>query len=83
MSRLINPVERMLKKAIKNGEVKLLDETEYNDIWDKVEQDMEDYKIIDNYRKGISLIEPNKILIYRNFNKFYKNFHPSRTAKDI
>jgi hypothetical protein len=70
MSRLINPVERMLKKAIKNGEVKLLDETEYNDIWDKVEQDMEDYKIIDNYRKGISLIEPNKILIYRNFNKF-------------
>jgi len=70
MSRLINPVERMLKKAIKNGEVKLLDETEYNDIWDKVEQDMEDYKIMDNYRKGISLIEPNKILIYRNFNKF-------------
>ena len=70
MSRLINPVERMLKKAIKNGEVKLLDETEYNDIWDKVEQDMEDYKIIDNYRKGISLIEPNKILINRNFNKF-------------
>lgn len=68
MSRLINPIEKMLKKAIKNKEVELLDETRYNDIWDKVEQDMEEYKIIDNYRKGISLIEPNKMLVYRNLN---------------
>lgn len=68
MSRLINPIERMLKKAIKDGEVELLDETEYNDIWDKVEQDMEDYRIIDNYRKGTSLIEPNKIILYQNLN---------------
>lgn len=68
MSRLINPIEKMLKKAIKNKEVELLDETRYNDIWDKVEQDMEEYKIIDNYRKGISLIESNKMLVYRNLN---------------
>ena len=68
MSRLINPIEKMLKKAIKNKEVELLNETRYNDIWDKVEQDMEEYKIIDNYRKGISLIEPNKMLVYRNLN---------------
>lgn len=66
MSRLISPAEKMLKKAIKNGEVEVLDETEYNNIWDKVEQDMEEYRIMNNYRKGISLIEPNKILLYQN-----------------
>jgi len=66
MSKLISPAEKMLKKAIKNGEVEVLDETEYNNIWDKVEEDMENYKIRDNYRKGTSLIEPNKILLYQN-----------------
>ncbi len=66
MSKLISPAEKMLKKAIKDGEVEVLDETEYNNIWDKVEEDMENYKIRDNYRKGTSLIEPNKILLYQN-----------------
>lgn len=66
MSKLISPAEKMLKKAIKNGEVEVLDETEYNNIWDKVEQDMEEYRIMNNYRKGTSLIEPNKILLYQN-----------------
>jgi hypothetical protein len=68
MKTLESEAKRMLKKAIKKGEIELLDETEYNEIWDKVEQDMEDYRIMDNYRKGISLIEPNKILLYQNFN---------------
>jgi hypothetical protein len=60
MSRLINPIEKILKKAIKKGIVEVLNETEYDEVWDKVEQDMEDYRINENYRKGMSRIEIEK-----------------------
>jgi len=72
MAKLINPIERMVKRMIKKGDIEVLDKPKdlemINATWDEIEQDMEDYRIIDNYRKGISLIEPNKILIYQNFN---------------
>jgi cell fate (sporulation/competence/biofilm development) regulator YmcA (YheA/YmcA/DUF963 family) len=72
MSKLINPIERMVKSMQKKGEIELLDKPEdlemINTTWDEIEKDMEEYKIMDNYRKGISLIEPNKILIYQNSN---------------
>lgn len=60
MTKLINPTEKILKKAIKKGIVEILNETEYDEVWDKVEQDMEEYKMIDNYRKGMSGIEIEK-----------------------
>jgi hypothetical protein len=66
MSKLISPVEKMVKRMIKKGELTQLDNLIFNDLFDEVEKDMEEYRIIDNYRKGLSLIEPNKILIYQN-----------------
>ncbi|HPD81576.1 MAG TPA: hypothetical protein PK357_00570 [Candidatus Pacearchaeota archaeon] len=72
MTKLINPIERMVKRMIKKGEIKVLDKPEdlemINITWNEIEKDMEEYKTMDNYRKGLSSIEPNKILIYQKIN---------------
>lgn len=72
MTKLINPIERMVKRMIKKGEIEVLDKPEdlemINAVWNEIEKDMEDYRIMDNYRKGLSLIEPNEILIYQKIN---------------
>lgn len=71
MPKLISPIERMIKRMIKKGEIEVLDKPEdlemINTTWNEIEKDMEDYRIMNNYRKGLSLIEPNEILIYQYF----------------
>ena len=61
----------MLKSMQKKGEIEVLDKPEdlemINTPWNEIEKDMEDYRIMNNYRKGLSLIEPNEILIYQYF----------------
>jgi hypothetical protein len=50
----------MVKRRIKKGELTPLDDSVFNEIFDEVEQDMEDYRINENYRKGMSRIEIEK-----------------------
>jgi hypothetical protein len=64
MKNLESTAEKILKKLIKKGEIEVLDDTEYNEIFDKVEQDMEDFRIDENYRKGMSRIEIEKLPDY-------------------
>lgn len=66
MPKLISEAEKTIKKLRKKGLIDILDNNLIQEIFEEVEKDMEDYRITDNYRKGLSLIEPNKILIYQN-----------------
>ena len=68
MSNLISEAEKMLKKSIKKGEIKVLDDIEYNEIFDKIEEEMQNYRIDENYKRGTSRIEAEKVIIYQNYN---------------
>lgn len=63
MSTLISEAEKTIKKLKKEGLIEILDNKIIDDMFDEVEEDMEDYRIKENYRKGSSLIDANKILI--------------------
>lgn len=63
MTKQISEAEKILKKELKNGEMKALDNSMFEDIWDEVEQDMEDYRIENNYKKGKSIIDSENVLI--------------------
>jgi hypothetical protein len=64
MKNLESTAEKILKKLIKKGEIEVLDEKEYNEIFDKVDEDMENFRIDENYRKGMSRIEIEKLPDY-------------------
>jgi hypothetical protein len=64
MKNLESTAEKILKKLIKKGEIEVLDNKEYNETWDKIEEEMEDYKIDENYRKGMSRIEIERLPDY-------------------
>jgi hypothetical protein len=55
LTGLISPAEKMLKKALKEGKIEMLDNTEYNEIWDDIDKIMEDVHrdyIINNINIG-------------------------------
>lgn len=63
MKKLISDAEKILKKMIRKGEITVPSPKEseiINKIFDDVEKDMEEYKMIDNYRAGMSRIEIEK-----------------------
>jgi hypothetical protein len=64
MKTLISEAEKMLKRAVKKGEIKMLDYSIFEEILDKVDEDMEDYRIQDNYRTGMSRIEIERLPDY-------------------
>ena len=68
MTKLISEAEKMLKKDKKKGLIEVLDNSIIDEIFDKVEQDMEEYRIENNYRSGMSAIDGNDVTIYNNFN---------------
>jgi hypothetical protein len=64
MKNLESTAEKILKKLIKKGDLEVLDNTEYNEVWNKIGEDMEDYKIDENYKKGMSRIEIERLPDY-------------------
>jgi hypothetical protein len=68
MKTLISQAEKIMKKLEKEGKVEILDGPEYLKIFDKVEQDMEEYRIDENYRRGMSRMDSEKVIIYQNIN---------------
>ena len=68
MKTLISESEKMLKKAEKKGEINVLNYSIFEEILDKVERDMEDYRIDNNYKSGLSVIDLDKVWVYQNKN---------------
>jgi hypothetical protein len=65
---LKSEAEKMLKKTKKKGLIEVLDNSIIDEIFDKVEQDMEDYRIENNYKTGRSRIDSEEVLINYYFN---------------
>ena len=68
LTSLISPAEKMLKKALKKGEIEVVNYPTFDDIFDKVEEEMENSRIDENYKAGISAIEGQNVIIYQNSN---------------
>jgi hypothetical protein len=68
LTSLISPAEKMLKKALKKGEMAVVDCPTFNDVFDEIEEEMENYRIDQNYKAGISRIEIEKVWFYQNSN---------------
>ena len=68
LTSLISPAEKMLKKALKKGEIEVVNYPTFDDIFYKVEEEMENSRIDENYKAGISAIEGQNVIIYQNSN---------------
>jgi hypothetical protein len=70
MKTLVSEAEKMLKKSLKKGEIEVVNSPTFDDIFDEVEKEMEDYRIDQNYKQGISKIENEKVYFNPNFSQF-------------
>jgi hypothetical protein len=72
MTTIISEAEKMIKRLEKKGEIEILDNPKtlemLDEIFDKVDTDMENFRIDNNYKLGISLIDAQNVVIYQNSN---------------
>ena len=63
MTKQISEAEKIIKRDKKKGLIEILDDSIMEEIFDKVEQDMEDYRTENNYKTGRSAIDSEDLLI--------------------
>ncbi len=62
----MSEAEKMLKKTKKKGEIERLDDSIIHSIFDDVQKEMDDFRIDENYKVGISRLDIEKVIFYQN-----------------